>query len=153
MTQQSTGQRRSARHRTRFAGTMALISAVAGAGGALVISSGPVQATTGTSEAVVKVVDRAPFGKMLATLKGRSLYETAGTCTGQCLTVWPRLVLAPGKTTPTGVSDLGKAAFKVGTKTEFQVTYKRHRLYTFVSDSGSSVNGNGVAGFMVAKVS
>jgi len=131
---------------------MALIGAVAGAGGMLVISSGPVHAATGTSEAVVKVVDRAPFGKMLATLKGRSLYETAAACTGSCLTVWPRLVLAPGKTTPTGVSGLGKVAFKVGTKTEFQVTYMGHRLYTFVSDSGSSVNGNGVNGFKVAKV-
>ena len=153
MTQQSIGQRRGARHRSRFVGTMAVVGAVAGAAGVLVIPSGPVQAATGTSEVVVKVVNRAPFGKMLATVKGRSLYETAGTCTGQCLVIWPRLVLAPGKTTPTGVSGLGKAAFKVGTKTEFQVTYKGKRLYTFISDSGSSVNGNGVGGFMVAKVS
>ncbi len=40
----------------------------------------------------------------------------------------------------------------MGTKTEYQVTYRGKRLYTFVDDSGSQVNGNGVAGFVVAKV-
>ena len=145
-------RRRIVRHRTRFVGTLALAGAIAGGGGALVFAGGPVQAATGSSEAVVKVVNRAPFGRMLATLKGRSLYTTKGTCTGQCLVIWPRLVLAPGKTTPTGVIGLGKVAFKVGTKTEYQVTYRGKRLYTFVDDSGSQVNGNGVAGFVVAKV-
>jgi len=33
-----------------------------------------------------------------------------------------------------------------------QVTYHKQRLYTFTGDSGHSVNGNGVAGFKVAKV-
>jgi len=33
-----------------------------------------------------------------------------------------------------------------------QVTYHKMRLYTFINDSGTSVTGNGVAGFKVAKV-
>jgi len=33
-----------------------------------------------------------------------------------------------------------------------QVTYRKHRLYTFTGDSGGSVNGNDVGGFVVAKV-
>jgi predicted lipoprotein with Yx(FWY)xxD motif len=152
MTQGTAPRGRIFRHRTRFVGTMAMAGVIAGTGGALVFAGGPVQAATGSSEAVVKVVNRAPFGKMLATLKGRSLYETKAACTGECLVIWPRLVLAAGKTTPTGVVGLGKAAFKVGTKTEYQVTYRGKRLYTFVDDSGTQVNGNGVAGFVVAKV-
>jgi hypothetical protein len=32
------------------------------------------------------------------------------------------------------------------------VTYHGQRLYTFTGDTGHSVNGNGVAGFVVAKV-
>ena len=154
MPQQSTA-RRMVHHRARVVGSIALVGAVAGLGGALVVPAGPVQAATGTSEPVVKVVtrvvNRAPT-KMLATVSGRSLYETAAACTGTCLGIWPRLVLAPGKTTPTGVSGLGRAAFKVGAKTEYQVTYRGKRLYTFIGDTGSTVRGNGVVGFVVAKV-
>jgi predicted lipoprotein with Yx(FWY)xxD motif len=111
------------------------------------------QATTSKSEAVVKVVTRKPFGKMLATLKGMSLYTTGASCTGQCLKVWPPLLMASGKTMPTGTTGLSTAKLTVGTKHELQVTYKGKRLYTFESDSGSSVNGNNVGGFKVAKVS
>ena len=121
--------------------------------GAVIV--GPVstaQATTGTTEKVVQVVTRAPYGKMLATVTGLSLYITSHSCTGGCLTVWPPLVLAAGKTTPTGALGLGTATLKVGTKTELQVTFKGHRLYRFESDRGTSVNGNGVGGFTVAKV-
>jgi hypothetical protein len=32
------------------------------------------------------------------------------------------------------------------------VTYRGRRLYTFVSDTGGSITGNGVAGFKVARL-
>ena len=55
---------------------------------------------------VVKVVTRHPFGKMLATVKGRSLYTIASNkCTGSCLPAWPPLLMPKGsKATPTGTS-------------------------------------------------
>lgn len=49
---------------------------------------------------------------------------------------------------PKGVRCLGTAKLQG----RLQVTYHHHRLYTFVSDSGGSVTGNGVEGFAVAKV-
>jgi len=120
-------------------------------GAALVVPAGSAQATTGTSERVVQVVTRAPYGKMLATDSGLSLYETAGTCTGSCLNIWPPLVMAAGKTVPTGVTGLKTASLKVGTKTELQVTYFGKRLFRFYRDTGTKVLGNGIGGFKVAK--
>ncbi|HXP18911.1 MAG TPA: hypothetical protein VN840_04600 [Streptosporangiaceae bacterium] len=98
---------------------------------------------------VVKVVTRHPFGKMLATVHGRSLYILpSGSCTGSCLGVWPRLLMPRGTSLPRGASCLGTV--KVGHR--LQVTYRKKRLYLFTGDSGSSVNGNNVAGFKVAKL-
>ena len=100
---------------------------------------------------VVKVVTRHPFGKMLATLKGRSLYYIpSNKCNKTCLGFWPPLLMPKNsKATPTGVTCLSTLKFG---KTRRQVTYRGHRLYTFTGDSGSSVNGNHQMGFLVAKV-
>ncbi len=99
--------------------------------------------------AVVKVVTRSPFGKMLATTHGRSLYYLpAGSCTGGCLSAWPPLLMPEGKTTPLGTTCLKTATFGH----RLQVTYRGKRLYLFSGDSGTSVNGNGQDGFKVAKV-
>ena len=99
---------------------------------------------------VVKVVTRHPFGKMLATTHGRSLYiKPHGGCTGGCLGVWPPVFMPKGKTIPLGTHCLGTV--RVGHR--LQVTYRGKRLYTFVSDTGSSVTGNNVQGFKVAKIS
>ncbi len=77
-----------------------------------------------------------------------------GGCTGSCLTVWPPLYVAKGKTpTGVGVAGLGTASVMVGKKTTFQVTYMGKAIYTFVDDSGTSADGNGVGGFMLATVS
>jgi predicted lipoprotein with Yx(FWY)xxD motif len=96
---------------------------------------------------VVEVVNRAPYGDMLATVGGASLYTTAGSCTGSCLTIWPPLVLPKGKKIPTGVSGLGKLRLAHHRP---QITYDGRRLYTFYADSGGDVTGNGVGGFVVA---
>lgn len=101
---------------------------------------------------VVKVVSRRPVGKMLATTgnPGESLYYMpTGTCDVGCQSIWPPLVLPKGSTAvPTGVACLSTASMGQSR----QITYRGHRLYTFVSDSGSSVNGDGVAGFVAARV-
>ncbi|HEX9032750.1 MAG TPA: hypothetical protein VF834_12980 [Streptosporangiaceae bacterium] len=98
---------------------------------------------------VVKVVTRAPFGKMLATIHGRSLYILPkGSCTGPCVTAWPRLLMPLHTTTPLGTRCLGTV--KVGSR--LQVTYRGRRLWLFASDSGTSVRGNNVSGFKVAKL-
>jgi predicted lipoprotein with Yx(FWY)xxD motif len=100
---------------------------------------------------VVKVVTRHPFGKMLATVKGRSLYYIpSNKCNAKCLKFWPPLLMPKAsKAIPTGVTCL--STLKFGTSRR-QVTYRGHRLFTFVSDHGTSVTGNKVAGFLVAKV-
>jgi len=103
------------------------------------------------SAVVVKEQRRPHFGKILVTVHGAALYYLPnGSCTGQCLSIWPRLVMPAGKTVPKGASCLGTAQF--GSHHRLQVTYRKHRLYTFADDSGTSVTGNGVAGFKVAKV-
>jgi predicted lipoprotein with Yx(FWY)xxD motif len=109
-------------------------------------------ADVGPTKVVVQVVNRAPFGNMLATIKGASLYTapTSG-CKGGCLAIWPPLYIVKGKI-PQGVSDIGKVRVVVGGVVEHQVTYMGKPLYKFVDDSGTSVTGSGVGGFAVATV-
>ncbi len=98
---------------------------------------------------VVKEETRTGFGLILTTTKSRSLYvDTTPPCTGSCLAVWPPLLMPEGKTMPTGATGLGTVT--LGKR--LQVTYKGMALYTFVSDHGKSVTGNGVNGFAVAEV-
>lgn len=107
-------------------------------------------AGSGSSAIVVAAAKRPGFGKILVTINGgHSLYEhPGGSCSASCRSVWPPLLMPAGKTVPKGASCLATA--KLGT--QLQVTYNGQRLYTFTGDSGHSVNGNGVAGFVVAKV-
>jgi len=101
---------------------------------------------------VVKISkSRGGFKNVLTTTKGvgATLY-TASRCTGSCLSIWPPLLMPKGTTIPKGPKGFaGLGTVKLGKR--LQVTYKKHRLYTFTSDSGSSVSGNGVAGFTVIK--
>ena len=106
----------------------------------------------GKSAVVVKVSkSRGGFKNVLTTTKGAgaTLY-TARSCTASCLSIWPPLYMPKGTTVPKGPKGLtGLGTIKVGK--HLQVTYKKHPLYTFTSDAGSSVNGNGIAGFTVIK--
>jgi predicted lipoprotein with Yx(FWY)xxD motif len=101
---------------------------------------------------VVKETSRPPFGEILTNKKSRTLYVlmAGDTCTGSCLKIWPPLLMPKGKTMPAGATGLGTVAF--GAK-RLQVTYNGSALYTFKGDSGTSANGNGTAGFVVAQVS
>ena len=130
----------------------ASVGVVALAGMTFVAPAVSAQAGTGTTQRVVEVVTRAPYGKMLATRKGASLYTTASPCTGACLAAWPPVLLNKGRTTPTGVKGLGTTPLTVKGVSRLQVTFDGNALYKFVGDSGTSVNGNGIAGFVVAKV-
>jgi predicted lipoprotein with Yx(FWY)xxD motif len=98
---------------------------------------------------VVHEATRTGFGKILVTASnGMSLYvHPNGGCDASCRGVWPPLLMPAGKTIPKGAPCLKTA--KLGNS--LQVTYQGHRLYTFTGDSGTSVNGNGIAGFVVAK--
>jgi predicted lipoprotein with Yx(FWY)xxD motif len=138
------------RIRSLLMGTSLGVVAVAGV--TAMVPVGAAQATTSTKQRVVEVVTRAPYGKMLATLKGASLYTNASGCTGSCLSAWPPLLLGKGRTTPTGEKGLGTVALTFKGASRLQVTFDGSPLYSFVGDSGTSVNGNGVAGFVVAKV-
>jgi len=121
-----------------------------------VMATGSVGAAVPASpvpQKVVKIADRPPFGNMLTTRLGASLYLAPSTgCTGGCLTAWPPLYIHKGKT-PKGTPGLGTVTVVVGGVTKLQVTYHGRPLNTFIGDSGTSVTGNGVAGFSVAVVS
>jgi predicted lipoprotein with Yx(FWY)xxD motif len=106
-------------------------------------------AGTGTSAVVVHEASRTGFGKILVTPKvGMALYTNPAGCSAACRSIWPPLLMPKGATTPTGAPCLATA--KHGKK--LQVTYHKLRLYTFTGDTGHSVNGDGVAGFHVAKL-
>jgi predicted lipoprotein with Yx(FWY)xxD motif len=106
-------------------------------------------AATASSAVVVQEAFRTGFGKILVTAgTGRSLYTNPSGCNSGCRSIWPPLLMPKGTSIPKGAPCLGTAP--LGSR--LQVTYHKLRLYTFTGDSGHSVNGNGVAGFSVAKV-
>jgi hypothetical protein len=135
-----------------LAGTAAAVGPMASAQAAPVAPAAHAVPThSGKAATVVKVRTRHGFGKILVTTKGRALYILPhGSCGSACLSIWPRLVMPKGKTMPKGTMCLGTAKF--GSHHRLQVTYHKKRLYTFTGDSGTSVNGNNVAGFKVAKL-
>ncbi len=128
---------------------VALATATLGLG-AFAAGAAPATASQTTTTTVVKVANRPPFGNILTNTKGLALYiHPVGLCTGSCLTSWPPLLMPKGTTTPGGAKCLTTVKFG----TSLQVEYMKQRLYTFTADSGTSVNGNGLEGFKVAKVS
>lgn len=122
-------------------------STVATAGIATAAQAQVRPATAGKSAVVVQVASRHGFGKILVTVNvGMALYENPAGCNAGCRAIWPPLLMPKGKTMPKGTKCLGTA--RLGHK--LQVTYNGQRLYTFTGDTGHSVNGNGLAGFVVA---
>jgi predicted lipoprotein with Yx(FWY)xxD motif len=137
------------------AGALALSAGALGVGLAVPAASAHptmprVAPHAGKAAVVVKIsAKRGKFKNVLTNTAGvgATLY-TAKSCTGGCLTAWPPLLMPKGTTVPEGPKGLtGLATKKDGTR--LQVTYKTHPLYTFTGDSGTSVNGNGLAGFTV----
>lgn len=99
---------------------------------------------------VVKILSVHGFGRILETVHNRPLYTLSPghTCRASCLAAWPRLLMPRGKTIPLGTHCLGTA--RAGRR--LQVTYREHRLYTFVNDMSTVPTGDEVIGFEVAKV-
>jgi predicted lipoprotein with Yx(FWY)xxD motif len=95
-------------------------------------------------------VSNAKFGPILTDAKGMTLYiatgDTATTtgCTGDCLNLWPPLILPAGQTQPVagpGVTGLGTFMRSDG----IQVTYHGKPLYTWSKDTApGQLTGEGV---------
>jgi predicted lipoprotein with Yx(FWY)xxD motif len=108
-----------------------------------------------TSTDAVTAATRGSFGDILVSGSGATLYRydadkpNMPTCTGSCAMAWPPLLLPAGTTSVSagaGLTGLGTVELSDGRR---QVTYNQMPLYTFASDSGTSVNGQGVGGFFV----
>ena len=94
-------------------------------------------------------------GKVLATSTGRTLYlsiadtRSHSNCTGSCASIWPPLMTAGKPVAGMGVKQslLGTTRRSNG---KLQVTYNRHPLYRFTSDTkAGQTTGEGVNGFYV----
>ncbi len=113
------------------------------------ITAAQAQPTATHKATVVKVRTTHRFGRIIVTIHGRALYTAPrGGCTMSCLSIWPPLLMPRGKTIPLGAHCLGTARFGH----RLQVTYREQRLYKFASDTGTSITGDEVGGFEVAKV-
>ena len=157
------------RHRHALAGSAGVVAAatlilVAGSAGAAARGSALARHPMrhGKAPVVIDSAKRGPFGAILVTQNGYTLYydksDTATTiaCTGGCAQIWPPLVLPRGVRTAKagpGVSqsDLGDVRRPDGT---LQVTFAGHPLYRYVGDGAAGeTKGQGVGGFYVVKAS
>ena len=127
--------------------------AVLGAGVSVVAPAANAVKKPTSKAVVVHKAKRGSFGKILVTASSSAslYYIPSNTCTGSCLVIWPPLLMPVGKTKPKGSSALGTEPSPLGNG-GLQVTFHGKGLYTYVGDTGASLNGNGVGGFMVAAV-
>ena len=136
---------------TRLCGVPALALALAGL--STFTLSNP--AFAARERAVVKI-ESTSIGKVLFSTSGMALYTYAkdaknhSNCNGSCLTIWPALIVAKGfRPTGTGVRGLGVIVRSNGQR---QVTWNGHPLYRFASDPKGKMTGNGVGGFVAARL-
>lgn len=95
---------------------------------------------------------QTPLGQVLAGPNGHTLYTlssdglNSSTCSGQCATVWPPLLVdAGGQVTPLGTTGLAVISRPDGTA---QVSWNGHPLYYFSGDSApGQTNGEGISSF------
>jgi predicted lipoprotein with Yx(FWY)xxD motif len=123
---------------------------------ALVIAAALIQvgvASTDQSSAATVGVGQTKLGRVLVNGHGRSVYlfekDTRGTskCYGACATYWPPLIVSGKPRAGSGAkaSLLGRTKRNDG---RWQVTYKRHPLYTYAGDTKSGqTNGEGLDDF------
>ncbi|MFZ0666628.1 MAG: hypothetical protein WAM97_12815 [Acidimicrobiales bacterium] len=103
----------------------------------------------------VTTATRGSLGNILVSGSGAALYRydadkpNMPTCTGSCAVAWPPLLLPVGSTSVKPGSGLTGVSSVMLSDGRMQVTYNKMPLYTFASDSGTSVNGQGVGGFFV----
>jgi predicted lipoprotein with Yx(FWY)xxD motif len=98
-------------------------------------------------------VSQSKLGRILVNRRGRSLYlfekdkRGRSSCYGACATYWPPLIVSGKPRAGTGAkaSLLGRTKRRDG---RWQVTYKRHPLYTYVGDTKKAqTNGEGLDDF------
>jgi predicted lipoprotein with Yx(FWY)xxD motif len=136
-----------------------LFALVGAVGTAVFASAGAALGHTAhaSSGAVVVKTRSTKYGTILVTGSGQALYLNASDkpphfgCTGGCLSAWPPLkaagtLKAQGSAKSADLSSTKDGSFKI-------VTYKGHPLYTFASDSGSSITGENVNNFFVVSPS
>lgn len=136
-----------------------LAMAVLAGGIAGVVADTGISAATARTRTVtvVHTIKSAKDGRILVNAKGFALYTYSkdskghSNCTGQCISLWPPLVVRSGVTpVGKGVSGLGVATRANGMR---QVTYHGKPLYLFVEDKrAGQVTGQGVHGFLVARL-
>jgi predicted lipoprotein with Yx(FWY)xxD motif len=109
-----------------------------------------VMPASGSSEAVINVVDDPKLGKILVGANGMTLYmftkdgPDQSNCTGKCLTQWPPLLTQGKPTLGAGVdaSLVGTATLADGTMI---VTYNKMPLYYWYKDTkAGDTTGQGV---------
>ena len=131
---------------------LSIIALVMVGAGVSVVAPAAHAARVSPKAVVVHKAMRGAYGKILVTASSlASLYFAPGNvCTGSCLQSWPPLLMPAGKTVPKGSRGLGTTPFGSG---QLLVTYHGMGLYTYIGDSGTSLNGAGVDGFYPAVVS
>ncbi len=115
-------------------------------------SSATSQTSAASGTPALKTASNAKFGTIVVDADGRTVYTLtkngqAVACTGQCVSVWPPVILPTGQTTATGtgVSDVGTAPAAGGGT---QVTQGGLPLYRFAGDSGpADAKGDGISSF------
>lgn len=145
----TTGHRR-ARHRA----TAAHVPLIALAGAALALAAcGSSTSPSTTSSPATKVSSSSsPYGTILVTSTGRTLYaysaDTATTsrCNGACAQTWNPLVTI-GPPVVAASADRGFLATLTRNDGTTQVVYAGHPLYTYSGDlMAHQINGQGVGG-------
>ncbi len=120
-------------------------------------SSSPAKVVTKSgnviNNSIVLTKYNTKVGYYLTDQKGNTLYEYSGdkkgysSCSGACLVAWPAYeVNVLPKKLPAGIGYI-----KRSDTGHYQYTYNGLPLYYFLSDSKGQINGNGIAGFYVAK--
>jgi predicted lipoprotein with Yx(FWY)xxD motif len=98
----------------------------------------------------IKVSTTTKYGRILVDASGRTLYMLTAdkngksSCSGQCASFWPPLIVSGSHITATGVK-----ASLLGTTTrsdgKLQATYNGHPLYRFLKDTkAGQTNGQGL---------
>lgn len=123
--------------------------------GALALAASAFAGSAHSAATAVVKTKKTSLGTILVTSSGRTLYldvrDKPGhpACKGGCLSIWPPLK-ANGTLKAAGgakTADLGTIKIAGGVK---QVTYNKHPLYTFASDTRSGqTSGEGQNGFYV----
>jgi len=125
--------------------------AVAGSSFAAAVAAKPHSAAA-KPPPTVAVRSTSTYGKILVNSKGYTLYlwtkdkPNESACSGPCLGVWPFVTVSGTPTAGPGVNAklLSTITVKVKGKTEHEVTYNKHPLYTFISDvKAGIISGEG----------